>query len=317
MSITAGTIARELGVLVSEIVGDPDRLVTRVAGVKAAAPGRLLFIKPNLEGIDAVLPTEKREGTILICSFEHAEHLGQGDFTIIVAENPRLAFLRSVEAFFKNEAPPPGIHPTAVVDSTAKIGADVSVGAHCFVGPNCQVGENCVLHANVTLVRDVVLGRRVIINSGTVVGADGFGYERNAAGMLEKFPHLGGVLIEDDVEIGSNTSIDRGTLDDTIIRAFARIDNQVHIAHNVTVGRHCAIIAQAMVGGSVSIADYSWLAPSATVMNQVKIGERATVGLGAVVTKDVRDQMTVMGSPAEPIEDFRALRAALKRLVNP
>ena len=198
----------------------------------------------------------------------------------------------------------------SVVDGTARIDPSATVGPFCVIGPGCVVGAGCVLGPHVCLMQDVVLGDRVLIAGGTVIGADGFGYERNEAGELEKFPHVGGVVIADDVEIGSNTSIDRGTLSPTTIGARARIDNQVHVAHNVTVGEDAAIIAQAM------IADRAWIAPSATIMNQVTIGADATVGLGAVVVKAVPDGATVMGSPAQADTEFRRSRAALKRLTD-
>ena len=133
---------------------------------------------------------------------------------------------------------------------------------------------------------------------------------------MEKFPHIGGVVIEDEVEIGSNTSIDRGTLGNTIIKTKVRIDNQVHISHNVEIGEAAAVIAQSMIGGSVKIGPGAWIAPSAIVMNQMTIGGGATVGLGAVVTKNVSANQVVMGAPAQDAAVFRATRAAIKSLTD-
>src|SRR5690606_230154 len=124
--------------------------------------------------------------------------------------------------------------------------------------------------------------RNVTINAGTVIGAEGFGYQRNENGEFEKFPHIGGVIINDNVDVGSNTSIDRGALGNTIIGEGAKIDNLVHIAHNVKVGKHAAVIAHAMIGGSSVIGDYSWVAPNSAIRDQISIGNRVTVGLGAV-----------------------------------
>lgn len=149
-----------------------------------------------------------------------------------------------------------------------------------------------------------------------MIGADGFGYQRNESGELEKFPHLGGVVIEDNVEIGSNTCIDRGTLGDTIIREGSKIDNLVHIAHNVIVGRHAIVIAHSMVGGSVRIGDYAWVSPSACLRDVISIGDRSTVGLGAVVVKDVPDGGTVMGTPARPAEEYKAYLKALEKIMK-
>jgi UDP-3-O-[3-hydroxymyristoyl] glucosamine N-acyltransferase len=154
----------------------------------------------------------------------------------------------------------------------------------------------------------------VIIHAGTVIGADGFGYERNEDGTFEKFPHLGGVVIEDDVEIGANACIDRGTLAPTRIREGAKIDNLVHIAHNVDVGRHAAVIAHAMIGGGTRIGDYGWVAPCACLRDGIVIGTRSTVGLGAVVTKSIGDDATVMGAPARGASEYKASLDAIKRL---
>lgn len=196
------------------------------------------------------------------------------------------------------------------------IDSSASIGPFCVIGARCNIGARTVLNARVTLYSDVSIGSDVVVHSGTVIGSDGFGYERNDQGVLEKFPHLGGVVVEDDVEIGSNTSIDRGVLGNTVIRTGTRIDNQCHIAHNVDVGRHVAIIAQSMLGGSVQIGDCAWLAPAAIVINQAKIGTKATIGLGAVVTKNVDEAQLVMGAPAVPASEFRAQRTALKRLID-
>lgn len=137
---------------------------------------------------------------------------------------------------------------------------------------------------------------------------------RNEKGELEKFPHLAGVIIEDNVDIGSNTSIDRGALSDTIIRQGAKIDNLVHIAHNVIVGRHSTIIANAMIAGSTKIGDFSWVAPSASVLQQLTIGTRVTIGVGSVVTKNVPDEETWTGVPARPLKEFVAIQNKLKNL---
>jgi UDP-3-O-[3-hydroxymyristoyl] glucosamine N-acyltransferase len=163
-----------------------------------------------------------------------------------------------------------------------------------------------------SLAHSAFLGNGAFLSGGPV----GFGYSRNEKGELEKFPHLGGVVIEDDVDIGSNTSIDRGTLGNTLIRQGAKIDNLVHIAHNVVVGKHAAVIAHAMIGGSTVIGDYGWVAPSAALMNGIAIGTYATVGLGAVVTKDIPADETWAGIPARPLKEFSAIQRALKGLIN-
>lgn len=147
----------------------------------------------------------------------------------------------------------------------------------------------------------IKMGIGIKIGKGTIIGADGFGYERNEKNELEFFPHIGGVIIEDDVEIGCNVCIDRGVLGDTIIHKGVKIDNLVHIAHNVEIGKHTAIIANAMIGGSVKIGSYSWIAPSASILNGVTIGNNVIIGMGAVVLKDISDGETWAGVPAKKL----------------
>jgi UDP-3-O-[3-hydroxymyristoyl] glucosamine N-acyltransferase len=224
--------------------------------------------------------------------------------------------MRAAGLYFLPPGPAAGIHFTAVVDGSARIHPTAHVGAYCHIGADCEVGEGTVLHPHVVLYDRVRIGARCRVNSGTVIGADGFGYERNEAGELEKFPHLGGVIVADDVEIGSNTSIDRGSLGDTVIGARARVDNLVHVAHNVQIGEDCAVIALTMLGGSVRMGAGAWIAPGAVVMNQVAIGARSTVGLGAVVVRNVNEGETVMGAPAQNSSEFKATRAALARLAH-
>jgi UDP-3-O-[3-hydroxymyristoyl] glucosamine N-acyltransferase len=229
--------------------------------------------------------------------------------TLISVPDPRLAFIRVVTALF--QAPPPGgIHPSAIVDPSAKVHSTTSLGPHVVVEADCEIGPMSVLKANVVLLRKTSIGARVTIHAGTVIGTDGFGYERGDGSEPEKFPHLGGVKIEDDVEIGANTCIDRGTLDDTVIGKGSKIDNLVHIAHNVRVGRNVFIIANSQVAGSVVIGDGAHIAPSATILNQLKVGANATVGLGAIVTRDVPPGATVMSTPARQLPGKREANSA-------
>lgn len=232
----------------------------------------------------------------------------------IQVQDPRLVFLRIIDSFF---VPPIEYrrHPSATIHEEAKLSEKVYIGAHSYIG-KCTLGNNVVIRENVTIYDNVVIKDNVTIHAGTVVGADGFGYQRKEDGSFEKFPHIGGVLIEDDVEIGANTCIDRGTLGNTHIKKGAKIDNLVHIAHNVTIGEASIVVALSLVGGSTSIGDKSWLAPKVTIRDNVKIGNNTTIGMGAVVTKNVPNDSIWAGAPARPIKDFLAIQSSLKKALG-
>jgi UDP-3-O-[3-hydroxymyristoyl] glucosamine N-acyltransferase len=262
----------------------------------------------------AQLLSDTRAGIVICSPALIAMELPSGETTLIATDEPRLSFIRVVRELF-SVAPLHGVDPTAVVDPEIAIPADVYIGPLASVGRDCSIGSGSVIHRGVHIYPGTHIGRNVTIHAGTVIGADGFGYQRNEDGTFEKFPHLGGVTIEDDVEIGANTCIDRGTLGPTVIREGAKIDNLVHIAHNVDVGRHAAVIAHAMVGGGTRIGDYAWLAPCACLRDGITIGNAATVGLGAVVTKDVPEGATVMGAPARDAIEYKAFLASMKKMV--
>ena len=232
----------------------------------------------------------------------------------VYSDNARLDFMRVVKRFFAKPRPR-GIHPSAVISPVAKIAPDVYIGPLCVIG-EVEIDAGCVIHSGVHIYDDVHIGHNVVIHSGSVIGADGFGYQRNEAGELEKFPHVGGVVIEDDVEIHALVHIARGTLGDTVIGQGTRIDTYCHIAHNLKIGKHCAIISHAMLGGSVIVGDHSWIAPSACLRDGIRIGSGVTVGLASLVTKDVPDRATVLGSPARELDEFKGLLSIFNRLLK-
>lgn len=233
---------------------------------------------------------------------------------VILSDAARLDFMRSLDWFFR-PARPSGIHPSAVIDATAVIAPDVYIGPQSSIGPRVMIGSETVVHAGVHIYHDVRIGARTVIHAGSVIGADGFGYERAPGGAFVKFPHTGGVDIGDDVEIGANVCIDRAALGTTRVERGAKIDNLVHIAHNVVIGEDAAVVAHAMIGGSTSIGPRAWIAPSACVREGLSIGERAVVGLASLVTKDVPSAHTVLGSPARDILEHRRLQRFLNEAV--
>jgi UDP-3-O-[3-hydroxymyristoyl] glucosamine N-acyltransferase len=234
----------------------------------------------------------------IICDLSIAEDAGKisSDKCIILVEDPRLCFLRIVRHFFEYK-PEWGIHKTAAIHANAVIDPQSYIGPNCYVGES-TIGKGTIIYGNCFIYDNVVIGDNVTIHAGTVIGADGFGYQRNEKNEFEKFPHIGGVIIDSNVDIGANTCIDRGTLGNTHIKAGAKIDNLVHIAHNVIIGKHSAIIAHAMIGGSTVVEDFAWVAPSAALRDGLVIGESSIVGLGAVVTKSVPKNEVWAGNPA-------------------
>jgi UDP-3-O-[3-hydroxymyristoyl] glucosamine N-acyltransferase len=217
---------------------------------------------------------------------------------LVIADNPKETMVDCLSEFFLKKVVP-GVHPSAVIDASVRIGADNYVGPHCIIEENVVIGDNCVIEGNVMIRKDTVIGNNVLLKAGAVIGGQGFGYVKKGKEWTN-FPHFGNVVIEDNVEVGSNTCIDRGALGSTLIKRGAKIDNLVHIAHNVVVGENSLIIADAMIGGSTVIGDDTWVAPSTAIRNGLTIGANCVVGMGAVVIKNVEDGTTVVGNPAVP-----------------
>jgi len=296
----------------SKISGNKEAGFDNVCPVLEANETSLIWIKAKSHSEDLLSISP---ASIIICP--DTFHLQSGDYPeklIIQHNNPKLIFIRIATKLFASSVKP-GIHPAAIIDQKASFGKNVYIGPNTVI-EECIVGDDVVIHGNCYLFKGVIIGDRVVINPGTVIGADGFGYSRNEEGQIEKFPHFGGVIIENDVEIGSNTSIDKGTLGNTIIGEGVKIDNLVHIAHNVKIGKHSLIIANSMIGGSTEIGEYSWVAPSASLMNGITIGKWSTVGLGAVVVKNCPENETWTGSPARPLKEIIELNKKLKSLCS-
>jgi len=283
-----------------EIIGQLDTYITTPSQIENSEKESISFCSKKTD--DAFKMIRNSEAKIIFCSNEldFSKERFENK-TLILVSKPRLSFIKMMQQNFMEKCEF-GISPSAIVDSEADIHPNVYVGPYTYIG-KCKIMEGSIIYGHVYIYSNCSIGRNVIIHSGTVIGADGFGYEQNEDGILEKFPHLGGIVVEDDVEIGSNTSIDRGTLANTIIGKGTKIDNLCHIAHNVVIGKNCAIIAHSMIGGSVKIGDNSWIAPCACIRDGLKIGKQAVVGMGSVVTKDIGDNWIVYGVPAKKIED--------------
>jgi len=238
--------------------------------------------------------------------------------TFILSENPKKDLIDFANHFFsqKIELTATSIHPNACVAKGASIGSQVSIGPAVVIEDNVTIGDRSTIGAGTVIKRNTTIGEDVIVGSCNVIGGDGFGYVKNDdTGEYEHFPHYGGVKISNNVHIGNNTCIDRGSLKDTVIGENVKIDNLVHIAHNVEIGKNSLIIACSMVAGSVTIGENSWVAPSSTIRNAITIGSNTTIGLASTVTKNVEDNATVMGNPAIKQEDFLLLRKQQKRII--
>lgn len=217
--------------------------------------------------------------------------------TVIASSKPRLDFARTLGRFFM-VSKRLGVHSTAMISQKARIGRDVSIGPNVFIEAGVEIGDFVTIGANVVICDGTRIGDRTRVKPNTVIGEDGFGFEYDEEGVPVRIPHLGGVTIGNDVEIGSIVVIARGTLDDTVIEDHAKIDDHVFIAHNVRVGKSSVVIAGAQVSGSVAIGAGAWIGPQSTVRDQVQIGARAFVGIGAVVVGDVPTNTVVAGNPA-------------------
>ncbi|UCH53030.1 MAG: UDP-3-O-(3-hydroxymyristoyl)glucosamine N-acyltransferase, partial [Pseudomonadota bacterium] len=252
---------------------------------------------------------------------------------VLAADDPEIAFIRSLELLYPVATYTAGVEPGAHVDASAQVGAGsriaagatlgqrVKVGrecvihAGCYLGDDVEVGDRCTLHPNVVLYHGTVLRENVVVHAGSVIGADGYGYKQRQ-GVHVKFPQVGRVLIERDVEIGANTCIDRAALGYTVIGEGTKIDNHVHIAHNVKVGKGVLILGQTGIGGSAVIEDYAILASQSGISDHVRIGSRAVVLAQAGVIGDIAPGAQVIGFPAADRREALKEMATLRRLAE-
>jgi UDP-3-O-[3-hydroxymyristoyl] glucosamine N-acyltransferase len=306
MSFTTAQIAQKLK---GEVIGDGSIEITGLAPADCARAGELTFA----ENAAYFAAAEQSQAAAILISGP----LVSSNKVLIRVANARVALARIMPVFFPPEEYPRGIHPTAVIAGSAQIDPTAHVGAGCVVGPrarlgarsvlmgnndlgaDCDVGEDACLFPNVVLYRKTKIGRRVVIHAGTVIGSDGFGYVLDE-GRHRKVLHLGHVIIGDDVEIGANAAIDRGALGATVIGEGTKIDNLVHIAHNVVIGRHCLIMGQVGFAGSTRLGDYVVIASQSGIADHLKLGNQAMVGAKSGVMRDIPDGGRVVGIPALP-----------------
>ncbi|MFC6988730.1 LpxD N-terminal domain-containing protein [Haloplanus sp. GCM10025708] len=274
----------------SEVSYDSEFLAQYVSG-EHCGKNRLVTNINSLDRAD--------EGDLTFCAYDDVEYLSNSsasviitdpdkpdvaDKTLIKVENPKITFWKLVDELFIAEVTESIVHSTAVVEDGATVGNGCIIGPHTFIGDNVTVGDRCRIQA------------------GTSIGGEGFGYVRDEPGPYYKQIHKGGVVIEDDVEIGSNCSIDRSFFGDTIIGAGTKLDNLVHIAHRVTVGEHCWLAYGVGISGAVDVGSNVRIHPNAAVSMRTSIGDRAVVAMNSGVLDDVEPDTTVVGTPAQPVD---------------
>jgi UDP-3-O-[3-hydroxymyristoyl] glucosamine N-acyltransferase len=322
-ALTAAAVAQAVG---GTLHGDPSATVTAIAPLDRAEPHHLTFLAsakyaPLLAGSDA---------GVLLVSPDLADASGRTRARVVVVD-PHGAMLSLLGMLYPAPTHEPGVHPTAVIGRGATLGDDVAVGpyvvigegakigararvdAHVVIGAGVVVGDDSRIFPGVTLYSGTTLGERVSVHAGARIGSDGFGYVFRG-GAHEKIPHVGRCIVESDVEIGANTTVDRGSIDDTVIGAGTKIDNLVHVAHNVRIGRLCLIMAQVGIAGSVRIEDGCVIAGQVGIAGHRTIGRGARLAAQAGIFGDIPAGETWSGYPARPHGEALRAQAALFKL---
>ena len=320
------TLSQIVAKLGGELIGE-DAAIRAVAPAARAQAGEITFLANPKYRSEA----ERSAASAVIVSPDMAEHFPGR--SLIVAADPYLYFAKTARLFHPADAARAGVHPSAVIEPSARVPASCEIGAHVYIGENTVLGERCrilanavverdctlgddvVLHPNVTVYHGCTLGNRVELHSGCVIGADGFGLAFDGGGWL-KIPQTGGVSLGDDVEIGANTTVDRGAMSDTAIGRGSKLDNQIQIAHNCRIGEHTVIASCTGVSGSVSIGSYCVIGGGVGTVGHIEIADKTTIGGGTSVTHSIRESGTHYAGiyPMQPYKEWTKNAVLLKRL---
>ena len=316
-----GELARRLG---CHLEGDASLDITRVAGIEDAGPGDVTFLS-NSRYASKLAAT--RASAVIA-----DDRVREAPCAVLRTPDVYLAFAEAVAMLTPPERPAPGISPLASIDPSATLGPGVYAGPfvvvgpharvgqrtalypHVVVGPHASIGDDCDVHAGVSIREGVVVGHRVVLQDGVVLGGDGFGFARRRDGTHRKVPQVGRVVVEDDVEIGANTTVDRPAVGETRIAAGAKIDNLVQIAHGVKVGRNALLAAQVGIAGSTVLEDDVVMAGQSGATGHVRLGRGVIVGAKSAVTKDIAAGAHVTGIPAGDVAEWREATVLLRRL---
>jgi UDP-3-O-[3-hydroxymyristoyl] glucosamine N-acyltransferase len=321
MKVTLEDVAKAID---GTLIGDGSVEITGVAGIREARKGDLTFLaNPRYEPY-----LEATQASAIIVAENH-RHVSK---PLIQNPNPYLAFLKAVRLFAgPGERPEAGVDGTAVVASDATVDPEASIGPHvvigsgawigpravlhagCYIGARARIGADALLYPHAVVREDCELGERVIVHPGAVVGSDGFGFVRDGD-VYRKLPQVGNVVVEDDVELGANVTIDRATTGTTRIGAGSKIDNLVQIAHNVQIGQNCIIVAQVGISGSTVVGDHVVLAGQVGIVGHIEIGDGAMVGAKSGVSKSIKAGERMFGYPALPVAQAKRIEAGLRHL---
>jgi UDP-3-O-[3-hydroxymyristoyl] glucosamine N-acyltransferase len=310
-------------ILGAELSGSADIDISGVAGVREAVEGQITFIT----GSNYLKDLERTRASAALVPWDTPAMR----LPLLRVENPRFAFARTLNLFYvkpyqasgiSNKAvignnvvigTDPSIHPFVVVSDEVKIGDRVTLHPGVSIGKGSVIGDDSIVYANVSIGENIRIGNRVILHAGTVLGSDGFGFVTDA-GRHHKIPQVGGVIIEDDVEIGGNCTIDRATLGNTVIKKGTKLDNQIHVAHNVMIGEHCLFAAQTGIAGSSTLGNYVVLGGKVAVSDHISIGDHVMAGGGSGIARDVEAGQVIAGYYAMPIRDWLKVQAILPKL---
>ena len=309
------------GLLEGKLEGNPEVLLNDLSQIETGKPGSVCFLS-DMKYADFLYST-KASAALVSHDFVAEKEL-PNTLTLIRVENPRLSVGKILEVYHQYKNSHIGIHPTAIIEETATVGKDVFIGANVYVGNNTTIGNNCrfkagvnvgnnvtigndtQLHFNVTVEDDSIIGNNVVVQPGAVIGSEGFGFQPNSENNYQKLYHIGNVILEDYVEIGANTTIDRGTIGSTIIRKGVKLDNLIQVGHNVDIGENTVAAAQTGIAGSTTIGKNCMFGGQVGFAGHQKIADGVKLAAKSGVLGDIKEPNSIhQGAPSFPVMEYK------------